>query len=257
MADKKQRNIKIVIIILVVLLALSLTALAGTLIYNKLAADTDTTASVSDNIITPDDNQDNNESEKSQSTGSATSPTKDTSAAEIMLYKKHLQDNTLFSFHNMFPGDSETKYYRVKVSYHDTITVHFKAETRDGQENAAEVMGVKVKLITSGETLYEGLMQDMPQSITYTMTSGESTTDEIYYEITAYLDTSAGNEYQNKEVILDFHWWADESDNLDKAPQTGDTFNAVLLITAALTSAALCIVLLVFRRKKEDGQNDR
>lgn len=257
MEQNKRNKTKTVIIVLAVLLALSVAALAGTLIYNRLAVQTDTTVTVSDNFITPDEDNNTNESSKGQSNISSAKPNNDISAAEITLYNKHLQDNTLFSVGNMFPGDSETKYYRVQVSYHDKITVHFKAETRGEQENSAEVMGVKVKLMTSGETLYEGLMQDMPQSLTYTMTSSESTTAEIYYEITAYLDTSAGNEYQSKEVILDFYWWADETDNLDKAPKMGDTSNVVPWSVTATVSALVLLLLIVFRRKKEDRQNGR
>lgn len=268
MEQNKRNKTKIVITVLAVLLVLSLIALAGTLIYNRLSVNTDATVTVLDNIITPETDEDNSdtsdtsESESNGGNGGTSSAvtsdnTNDVKAGAISLYKKHLQDNTLFSIENMFPGDSETKYYRVRVSYHDKITVHFNAQTREGQESASEVMGVKVKLVTSGETLYEGLMQDMPQSLTYTMTSAESTTAEIYYEITAYLDTSAGNEYQNKEILLDFLWWADETGNLDDPPQTGDTSSIVIWSVTATVSALVLLLLLIFRRKKEDEQNER
>ena len=51
---KKQNKIKIIIIVLAVLLALSLAALAGTLIYNSLHDDTHDTVTVPDNLITPE-----------------------------------------------------------------------------------------------------------------------------------------------------------------------------------------------------------
>ncbi len=255
MGKKGNNKIKTVIIILAVLLSLSLVALAGTIIYNKSVINTGAAATVSDNLITSDEDKTGSTTEEVQSTHSGARPNKNTAAAEISLYNKHLQDNTVFSVGNMFPGDSETKRYRVRVSYHDKITVHFKAQTHSGEKNAAEVMGVKVKLIASDETLYDGLIRDMPQSITYTMASPHSTTDEIYYEITAFLDTSAGNEYQGRKVIIDFSWWVEEAGNLDKPPQTGDVFNTSLWLTVEVISAALCIVLLVFRKKEEGKQN--
>lgn len=267
--DNKRNKTKIVITVLAVLLALSLIALAGTLIYNRLALKTDTTVTVPDNLITPDeDKNDNTESSENSSSdetqgSSATNPTENTSATQngtdnkrsataISLYNKQPQDNIAFAVGNMFPGDNEVKYYGVQVSYHDKVTVHFKADIRSGYEKLAEVMNVRVKLLTTGETLYDGLMKDMPKSVTHKLSSPDSTTDELYYEITAYLDTAVGNEYQNKDLIADFKWWVEETGNLDKAPQTGDTSNIVLWMVIAVSSAALCIILLIFRRKEEE-----
>lgn len=261
MSDKKRNKTKIVIIVLAVLLALSLIALAGTVIYNKLAVNTGATVTVPDNLITPDEEKSDNtksdeigSADETQSNSSAVSNVTDykNHATAISLYNKQPQDNTAFSVGNMFPGDSEVKYYRVQVSYHDKVTVHFGVDVRNGYEKLAEVMNVKVKLLSTGETLYEGLMKYMPQSVTHKLTSPDSTTDELYYEITAYLDTSVGNEYQNKDLIADFNWWVEETGNLDKAPQTGDTSNIVLWMVIAVTSATLCIILLIFRRKEEE-----
>lgn len=274
MEQNKRNKTKIVITVLAVLLAISLITLAGTLIYNRLAVKTDTTVTVPDNLITPDeDKSDNTETGENNSVdetqnSSATNPTENTSATEngtdnkrsataISLYNKQPQDNTAFAVGNMFPGDNEVKYYGVQVSYHDKVTVRFKADIRSGYEKLAEVMNVKVKLLNTGETLYEGLMQDMPQNLTYTMASAESTTDEIYYEITAYLDTSVGNEYQNKDLVADFKWWVEETGNLDKAPQTGDNSNIVLWSVMAIISLFVLFILLVLRRKEEERANDR
>ncbi|MBM6919827.1 LPXTG cell wall anchor domain-containing protein [Phocea massiliensis] len=155
----------------------------------------------------------------------------------------------------MFPGDSETKYFRVRVSYHDKITVHYKATIRPGYEKLAEVLKVRVKLLSTGETMYDGLMRDMPESLTHKFASQKSTTDELYYEITAYLDTSVGNDYQNNDLIADFKWWVEETGNLDDSPQTGDTSNILLWAVLAAGSLGMIIILLVTRRRKEDEEN--
>ena len=177
-------------------------------------------------------------------------------AATIELYNKQPEENTAFAVGNMFPGDSETKYFRVRVSYHDKITVHYKATVRHGYEKLAEVLKVRVKLLSTGETMYDGLMQDMPESLTYTLSSPSTATDELYYEITAYLDTSVGNDYQNKDLIADFKWWVEETDNLDAPPKTGDTFNLLLWAVIAACSLSMTIFLLfMVRRRKEDEEN--
>ena len=279
---KQKKKIKIVIIILAILLGLSLLALGGTLIYNKIANATPATVTVPDNLITPDEDTtkpdnsdsqapDSSDTEKpdssdtqtpnsSAATSSSAVPMQSTTAevkkaATIELYNKHPEENTPFQVGNMFPGDSETKYFRVRVSYHDTITVHYKATVRPGYEKLAEVLKVRIRLLSAGETMYDGLMRDMPESLAHKLASKKSATDELYYEITAYLDTSVGNDYQNKDLIADFKWWVEETGNLDDSPQTGDTSNILLWAVLAAGSLGMIIILLVTRRRKEDEEN--
>lgn len=273
---EQKKKIKVIIVVLACLLGLSLLALGSTLIYNKIANTTPATVTVPDNLITPDDDTTKPDSSESNSqapdssetqtpsssadTSSAVQPTQSTTAetkkaATIELYNKQPEENTAFAVGNMFPGDSETKYFRVRVSYHDKITVHYKATVRPGYEKLAEVLKVRVKLLSTGEMLYDGLMRDMPESLTHKLASQKSTTDELYYEITAYLDTSVGNDYQNKDLIADFKWWVEETGNLDDSPQTGDTSNILLWAVLAAGSLSVMILLLVVRRRKEENAN--
>ena len=271
---EQKKKIKIIIIVLAVLLGIRLAALGGTLIYNKIANATPATVTVPDNLITADEDTtkpDSSDIEKpdgsytqtpdsSAAASSSAVPTQSTTAevkkaATIELYNKQPEENTPFQVENMFPGDSETKYFRVRVSYHDKITVHYKATVRPGYEKLAEVLKVRVKLLSTGETMYDGLMRDMPESLTHKLASKKSTTDELYYEITAYLDTSVGNEYQNNDLIADFKWWVEETGNLDDSPKTGDTSNILLWAVLAACSGSVMILLLVVRRRKEDEEN--
>lgn len=274
---EQKKKIKIVIIVLACLLGLSLLALGGTLVYNKLANNTPATVTVPDNLITPDEDTTKPDSSESNSqapdssetqtpsssadaSSSAVQPTQSTTAevkkaATIELHNKQPEENTPFQVGNMFPGDVETKYFLVRVSYHDKITVHYKATVRPGYEKLAEVLKVRVKLLSTGETMYDGLMRDMPESLTHKLASKKSTTDELYYEIAAYLDTSVGNDYQNKDLIADFKWWVEETGNLDDSPKTGDTSNILLWAVLAAGSLSMIIILHVTRRRKEDEEN--
>lgn len=279
---KQKKKIKIVIIILAILLGISLTALGGTLLYNRLASRPAATVTVPDNLITPDEDTtkpdnsdsqapDSSDTEKpdgsytqtpnsSAATSSSAVPMQSTTAevkkaATVEFYNKQPEENTPFQVGNMFPGDSETKYFRVRVSYHDTITVHYKATVRPGYEKLAEVLKVRIRLLSAGETMYDGLMRDMPESLTHKLASKKSATDELYYEITVYLDTSVGNDYQNKDLVADFKWWVEETGNLDDSPQTGDTSNILLWAVLAAGSLGMIIILLVTRRRKEDEEN--
>ena len=251
---------KIIIVVLAVLLGLSLLALGGTLLYNKLANRTPATVTVPDNLIRPDEasGTDSNtpQAPDSSADGAQSTPAAAKKAATIALYNKQPEENTPFQVGNMFPGDSETKYFRVQVSYHDTVTVHYTATVRPGYEKLAEVLQVRVKLLTTGETLYDGLMRDMPESLTHKLASARTTTDELYYEITAYLDTSVGNDYQNKDLIADFRWWVEETGRLDDSPQTGDTSALLLWAVIAVCSGSLLILLLAARKRKEEKNHD-
>ena len=279
---EQKKKIKIVITVLAVLLGISLTALGGTLLYNRLASRPATTVTVPDNLITADEDTTKPDSSDSQApdssdtekpdgsytqtpdgsavTSSSAVPTQSTTAeakkaATVELYNKQPEENTPFQVVNMFPGDSETKYFRVRVSYHDKITVHYKATIRPGYEKLAEVLKVRVKLLSTGETMYDGGIADMPESLTHKLASKNSAVGELYYEITVFLDTSVSNDYQNKDLIADFKWWVEETGNLDDSPQTGDTSNILLWAVLAACSGSMMILLLVTRRRKEDEEN--
>lgn len=283
--EQKKKKLRLVAIILGVVLALSLGGLVGTLISNGFFGGSEATVSVPDNLISLDTSTaptlpetQPTEAATDEPTGAATAATEDATvvptersttatapattkpsnnngtsqrkAATIDLYKGKADDNTPFKAENLFPGDVVTKYFRIKVSYEDKVTVHYHADIRPGYEKLAEVLKVRVVLLSdNGRVLYDGLMRDMPKSLTHKLSSAKRTSDELYYEITAYLDTSVGNEYQQKSLIADFRWWVEETGNL--TPPTGTDSHFTLWLTLAVASGAAClIVLIVYRRRK-------
>lgn len=283
--EQKKKKLRLVAIILGVVLALSLGGLVGTLISNGFFGGSEATVSVPDNLISLDTSTaptlpetQPTEAATDEPTGAATTATEDATvvptersttatapattkpsnnngtsqrkAATIDLYKGKADDNTPFKAENLFPGDVVTKYFRIKVSYEDKVTVHYHADIRPGYEKLAEVLKVRVVLLSdNGRVLYDGLMRDMPKSLTHKLSSAKRTSDELYYEITAYLDTSVGNEYQQKSLIADFRWWIEETGNL--TPPTGSDSHFTLWLTLAVASGAAClIVLIVYRRRK-------
>lgn len=274
MQEKEKRKIRIVIIVLSILLAVSLLLLAGTLIYNHFSETQPVSVTVPDNIITPeeeetnslvtdnsetnttDENSNSSTSETATSSASATNQSgADVTATALSLHNRNTDDNTPFQVGNMFPGDSETKYYCVRVSHKGDVILRFHADILPGYEQLAEVLCCRITLPENGGVLYDGLMRDMPKSLNHALNTDKSTASEVYYEITAYLDTSVGSEYMNKDLIADFRWWVEETGNLD-SPQTGDSFNLYLWLCIAVGSLFL-LILLWKKRKKEDAANER
>lgn len=254
----QKKTIKICIIALAVLLGLSLLALGGIWVYTRLAHSTPATVTVPDNLITPDEDVAPSADETNTSSGSIQPAPGAAAAARqattIALYSAQPEENTPFRAGNLFPGDSETKYFRVQVSYHSPVTVQYTAVVRPGYEKLAEVLKVQVRLLTTGETMYDGLMRDMPESLSHRLVSQKATTDELYYAVTAYLDTSVGNAYQNKKLVADFRWWVEETGNLDDSPKTGETVTVLLWVS--LAAAAGLVLLLLTARKRKEEQND-
>lgn len=261
---KKKKTVKVLIITLSVLLAISLASLVGILIFKRFDASKPASVTVSDNIITQE-KEDTNISSAPESTqgGGETSAFASSGASNVSgsgrkalyLHSRVTGDNTPFKVTNMFPGDSETNYYCVRVSHKGDVVLRFRADVRPGYEKLAKALCCRITLTHSGEVLYDGPMQDMPKSLNHALNTDKSTVSEVNYEITAYLDTSVGNEYQNLSLIADFNWWVEETDNLEP-PKTGDKTNIVIWVIVAVI-ALLILILLWKKLTKEEKQGGR
>ena len=126
---------------------------------------------------------------------------------EIALNKKSQTDNVAFQVSNMFPGDMVSNDYCVKVSYEEAVVVNFRVNIGKGYDKLAEVLKCKIVISDTGEVLYDGLMKAVPEALEQTLPYAEKGEVELCYQITAYLDTSVGNTYQNTSLEADFVWW--------------------------------------------------
>ncbi len=167
--------------------------------------------------------------------------------------------NIAFAVENMFPGDAETKDFTVKVKHKKPISVYYHADIHPDSEKLAEVMMVKIELPEKGIELYDGLMRDIPSALEHQLAADEK---EIVYRITAYLDTSVGNDYQYKSLKADFLWWyAEETggdeDPAPEPPKTGDDSSIILYLVLLLGSlGVLVFLLIVIKRKKEEETHE-
>ena len=256
-SPQKLKKLRIVIIVLAALLAVSLAALAVTVIRASAHGDS-ATVSIPGNITSGSAHAETAAYRTStKQDGSRTQSAVSLSASgqarrvTLSLYRKQPEDNTPFNVVNMLPGDAVTQNYNVRVSHSGDGTVRFRAIIRPGYEKLAEVLKLRVELLNTGETLYDGLMRDMPRSVNHKLTASGSTTSDLEYELTAYLDTSVGNEYQNQELVADFHWWVEgkEQSHLD-SPKTGDDSRIVIFTVAAVAASIAVIILPVWRRRE-------
>ncbi len=289
-----KKKIKIAIAVLSILLAISVVAVAVRFVYDYVTATNPIAELVPDNIIENDadlsdtdlesdndlEGDDSDSEEESDNSGenvtgesvegeapgaseagdpSEAIPTDGENAekeAEVLyLYDRNPGDNTPFNVTNMFPGDIETKYFLVRVVHKGDIILRFHAEVRPGYEKLAEVLKCRVVLPESGDILYDGLMRDMPESLNVDLQTDSEVTSEVYYEITAYLETSVGNEYMQTELVADFTWWVEETDNLGPAHTSDGLEYTVWIIVAA--ASLIIIIILAARLRKGESFDER
>ena len=259
MTDKKHRRIRKTIIILAILLAVSLAALCGVLIYRYLTDSTPTIVQVPDNIITDssspssdisEDSSDANMSVSSDVVSSGSAESQKT--APVLSFNSSIYgENLPFNVSNMFPGDVYSQYYCLRVSFEDTVTINFDTEFVQKYGKLSEVLYICVRMPGNNTPLYEGLMRDMPV-LEHTLYSEKEVTRDVYYIIDVYLPTSVGNEYQNSSLVADFHWFVTETENLKPSPPMGgDGFSVYPWIFLAVFSLCGLIFLCPQRREEE------
>ena len=289
-----KKKIKIAIAVLSILLAISVVAVAVRFVYDYVTATNPIAELVPDNIIENNESlsgtdlESNNDSESDgldseagnsdngedgiggagneEELGSSETnfllgenlsddENSGKEAEGLYLYDRNPGDNTPFNVTNMFPGDIETKYFLVRVVHKGDIILRFHAEVRPGYEKLAEVLKCRVILPESGDILYDGLMRDMPESLNVDLQTDSEVTNEVYYEITAYLETSVGNEYMQTELVADFTWWVEETDNLGPAHTSDGLEYTVWIIVAA--ASLIIIIILAARLRKGESFDER
>ncbi len=190
----------------------------------------------------------------------------------VSLYRGNAMDGERFAVDGMLPGDSFSYTYDVDVSFRNSVMMSMKINVRDGYEKLAEVLKFKVENLTDDATLYDGTAKDLPAKWDKVLSTAaaEGETVRTTYAITAYLDKSVGNDYQNLSLVADFTWevadyepgnqggdegsneggneGGNENDNLiPSSPATGENALKILIITS--TALGLLLIIMIMVRK--------
>lgn len=278
---KNSPRLKVLIIILSVLLVLSAGGLAAKYVYDNFFASDRASVTVPDNVIgdggdsaqsgessgTDGTQSGGTEGESvpagsgdvsgSESTGTGGSETEDRPAAELLeLYKTKPEDNEKFEVKNMLPGDTVTRYFCVRVNHGEALDLYFTADVTGQTKQLGNVLEIKVTRVGEDTALCDLPFSeaDGKEYKTRVAENGSGATD-VYYRIDVSFDTSVGNEYQAAELTADFKWFVKDESGL-VSPGTGDTSITVLWALLAASSAALIILLPVYRKgdkKREEA----
>lgn len=158
-------------------------------------------------------------SSNSQQEGMATG----TNATQIELYRGKSSDNETFEVTNMFPGDEETKYFCIKV-YHDAdIDLLFRVDIIENTKNLSDVLRIKVVNMEEQKVLCDDSFSKIDKKeFSRLLKSNEKKESIAYYQVTVYLDTSVGNEYQDALLKADFEWYVEKENKPDNTTQKTD-----------------------------------
>jgi hypothetical protein len=97
-------------------------------------------------------------------------------------------------------------------------------------------------------------MKSMPKSLDHAVVPQDGVDSELYYEVTAYLETSVGNRHQNRRLIADFHWWVEGE---LEPPDTGDDMQPVIIICVMAGILLILVPLLIKRRKEREDDEQQ
>ena len=266
--EKKGVRVKIVVLILTGLLVLSAGGLAVRTIYQSFFAPEGTAITVRDNLIREPERsrlKTFRAMESCAASGEGSGPhtesgSKSTTvssggagkqdAVGLELYRSHPEDNIKFEVRDLLPGDSLTRYYRVKVYHNADIPLFFGMKETAETKSLSDALHIRVTNLETGKALCSASFSETDgrefSELLAENAQGEST---AYYKIEVSVDTSVGNEYQAAMLNADFCWSVKDEGGLTPPPQTGDASNILLWTVLALSSFVLMILLYAKRRK--------
>ncbi len=245
-ANKEQvlKRLKTAIIVLSIIFVLSFMVLAARIIYVSFYADRGTTVIVPDNIVEAQEASADTTSRTASSSFILLDSTEKVKNADplagilcekptepqimllsartaqatvVELYLGQDADNDAFNAQNMFPGDTVTKYYCLKVYHKADVAVYFDVTDIEETKSLGDVLNIKVTKFnedgSSEQVVYNGSFANAKgnaYSTTYPASFAQQTI--AYYKIEVSLPTSAGNEYQGASLSANFNWYAENPD---------------------------------------------
>ena len=277
------KRLKLITVVLAVLLVLSAGGLAARHMHRKVLAPPQVTAEVQGNRIgekTSVDESSRSEeatasvsdeakaagtkdtfitadstdvsSDRSQTSGTVKTAVGDRRQGTVLeLYKGKSGDNQRFEVKNMFPGDTLTQNFCIRVSHDQDLELFFRADVTEQTKKLGDVLRVKVTHLETDKVLYDAAFSAVNgKEIAEVLKANSEESTIANYQIEVSLDTSVGNEYQVSMLQADFHWYVKDADEGGLVPpKTNDPFHSVLWIV--LIASVLLLLVVLWRQRRE------
>lgn len=168
-------------------------------------------------------------------------------------------------FKGVMPGDSITQKITVKNDASNEVKVKIYIRSLGAhQESAAFLSQLKLRVKTSADNdmayMFNAAASETAQLTDWvclgTLYSGGTVNLDVILDVPVELD----NQFQNQAGYLDWEFMIEEfpiDPDDPKPPQTGDNSQIGLWIGVLVVSMAMMLILIFWRKKKEDAEENK
>ena len=168
------------------------------------------------------------------------------------------------NFKGVMPGDTLTQKITVKNDADNKVKVKIYIRSLGAHEDSVEFLsqlGLKVAKSEENKMAYmfDAAANETAQLTDWVCLGTLYSGGEVNLDVTLNVPTSLDNEYQSKIGYLDWEFMIEEfpiEEGDPKPPQTGDNSNMALWFTIMICSLIMMIILLVWRKKDKENEEN-
>ena len=168
------------------------------------------------------------------------------------------------NFKGVMPGDTLTQKITVKNDADNNVKVKIYVRSLGAHEDSEAFLsqlGLKVKTSSENEMAYmfDAAASETAQLTDWVCLGTLYSGGEVNLDVTLNVHTSLDNEFQSKIGYLDWEFMIEEfpvEEGDPKPPQTGDNSNMGLWFALMISSLAMLIILLVWRKKDKENEEN-
>jgi len=168
------------------------------------------------------------------------------------------------NFKGVMPGDTLTQKITVKNDADNKVKVKIYMRSLGAHEDSVEFLsqlGLKVAKSEENEMAYmfDAAANETAQLTDWVCLGTLYSGGEVNLDVTLNVPTSLDNEFQSKIGYLDWEFMIEEfpvEEGDPKPPQTGDNSNMGLWFALMISSLAMLIILLVWRKKDKENEEN-
>ena len=168
------------------------------------------------------------------------------------------------NFKSVMPGDTLTQKITVKNDADNKVKVKIYMRSLGAHEDSVEFLsqlGLKVAKSEENEMAYmfDATANETAQLTDWVCLGTLYSGGEVNLDVTLNVPVELPNEFQNKIGYLDWEFMIEEfpvEEGDPKPPQTGDNSHMGLWFALMISSLAMLIILLVWRKKDKENEEN-